>query len=79
MHQIHSLQELLSYIEQEQTDYFVGVGSVRSSKSIDFTKDDKSQISIYHELDEREEFIDLEDYEQSTLFSYITDGNLYKY
>lgn len=79
MHQIHSLQELLIYLEQEQTDYFVGAGSVRSSKSIDFTKDDKSQISIYHELDEREEFIDLEDYEQSTLFSYITDGNLYKY
>lgn len=80
MKQILTLEELLNYLQAEDTDFFLYLGhGMRSSKSIAFTKEDFSELSIIHEIDDTEEFINLKDWEQSILFTYINKGILYKY
>lgn len=73
------MEELLHVIQEGTSDFFVGQGSIRSSKSIGFTKSDLSQISVYHEIDDTEEFINIRNWENSYLYTYITDGLLYSY
>lgn len=79
MKRIYSIEELCNVIQEGNTDFFVAQGSIHSSKSIDFTKRDLSQLSVYHEIDEREEFINLNRWEDSSLYGYINDGLLYMY
>lgn len=76
---INSMEELLHVIQEGESDFFVGRGSIRSSKSIGFTKPDLSQISVCHEIDDTEEFINIRNWESSCLYSYISDGLLYSY
>lgn len=79
MKRIYSIEELCNVIQEGNTDFFVAQGSIRSSKSIGFTKSDLSQISVYHEIDDTEEFINIRNWENSCLYTYITDGLLYSY
>ena len=80
MKQILELEELLALVQEEKTDFFVYLGhGMRSSKSIDFTKPDLSQLSIVHEIDDTEEFININEWENSTLYTYISKGILYSY
>lgn len=79
MIQIETVEQLLQYVDQGESDYYVIKDSNKSLKSIDFSKTDKSQICLVHRQEDYEEFIDVTDWEESTLFSYITEGTLFKY
>ena len=79
MNRIETVEQLLQYVDQGISNYFVVKDTNKSFKSIDFSKTDKSQICLVHKEEDYEEFIDVTDWEESTLFSYITEGTLYKY
>lgn len=79
MNRIETVEQLLQYVDQGISNYFVVKDNNKSLKSIDFSKTDKSQICLVHRQEDYEEFIDVTDWEESTLFSYITEGTLYKY
>lgn len=79
MNRIETVEQLLQYVDQGISNYFVVKDNNKSLKSIDFSKTDKSQICLVHKEEDYEEFIDVTDWEESTLFSYITEGTLYKY
>ena len=80
MKQITSIDELLEeFTEEESIDFFVMVSPIiKSSKSIYYDKDNK-EISIIHEITDTEEWIKLEDLEDSCIQHYINEGKLYRY
>lgn len=76
MHKIESIQDLLNNIEKGNVVYFTMFDNKRSTKSIDFKDSSKSSLIMIHNSSGRRESIDLVDWEQSSLLTYI-DMKLY--